>query len=162
MDCSRDRAPGAAEIIWLRRVADYVQPDRHLDYLLAVLQHPAGPDRHAVVRPRGVLRPRRFSGDSRHQHYRPQQAADPAARGATDRWIDRIAVRGAARLGLDPTQRNRVRDDFAWRRRTDRFLGTDPAYIFRRRSRHLRQPHQAVARIGLEFWAANPDLLSGR
>ena len=73
-----------------------------------------------------------------------------------------LVLRGAARLGLDPAQRHGVCDDLARRRRTGRLLGADPAHLLRRRSRHLRQPHQAAAPVRLEFRPANPDLLSGR
>ena len=38
----------------------------------------------------------------------------------------------------------------------------DPAQLLRRRSRRLRQPHQAAAAVRLEFRPADPDLLSGR
>ena len=86
----------------------------------------------------------------------------PLAAGAADRRAYRIVVRRAARLGLDPAQRNGLCDDLARRRRTDRLVGADPAHIFRRRSRHLRQPHQAAPGIRLEFRPADPDLLPGR
>ena len=99
----RDRSSAAAEAVQFRRLADDVQPDRHLHHLLAVLQHPARPDRHAVVRTCGLLRPRRLPGDPRHQHDRRQQAADPAAVGAADRRTDRPCCSRSCSAGSRPS-----------------------------------------------------------
>ena len=54
-------------------------------------------------------------------------------------------------MGIDPSQRHGVCDDFAWRRRTSRLLRAHPAQLLRRRSRHLRQPHQTAAVFDLNF-----------
>ena len=155
------RAAAAAQYLQFGRLADDVQPDRHLDHLLAVLQHPARPDRHAVVRSCGVLRPRRLPGDSRHEHHRRQQAADPAARGAPDRRPDRTVVRRPARLGLDPALRDGVRDDLARRRRTDRLVGADPAHVSSAAKPASPPTAPSCSSVRLEFRPANPDLLSG-
>ncbi len=60
-------------------------------------------------------------------------------------------------LGWVSTQRIRhgLCDDLARRRRTGRLLRADPAHLLRRRSRHLRQPHQAAA---LFDWSFGPQI----
>ncbi len=54
-------------------------------------------------------------------------------------------------LGWVSTQRSRHRvcHDLARRRRTGGVIGADPAHLLRRRSRRLRQPHQAAAPVRL-------------
>ena len=66
------------------------------------------------------------------------------------------------RLGLDPAQRHRLRDDLAGPRRAGRLERADPARLLRRRGGHHRQPHQAVPHLRLELRAADPGLLPDR
>src|SRR5262249_28086058 len=90
------------------------------------LQHPARPNGDAVVWSRGVLRPRRISGDSRHEPDRRLETPGAAAAGAFDRRNKRLVLCRYFWMGSNPSQPHGVRNDFAWRRRTSRLLLAHP------------------------------------
>src|SRR3954453_701478 len=98
----RPAAVGAAEDFRFGGGSDDLSPDRHLHHLLPFLQHSSRPNRAAFVRARRLLRPWRLSSDSRYQHYKRQQASDPATRHSPGRRLDGTILRCPAWLGFDP------------------------------------------------------------
>ena len=136
---------GLPLVVPLGHRADHDEPDGHHDHLRAVLQHAARPDRHAVVRPRGVLRPRRVLRRACDERDHPRQVSDPASGHSAGRRCCRARVRRHLRIGLDPARRHRLRDDLARPRRARRVELAHPAQLLRRRGRHHHQPHAPVS-----------------
>ncbi len=137
------RADRAADDLLVGRLADLLQPDRHRDRVRAVLQHPARPDRPAVVRPRRALRPRRLRRLPHDECGGVAWLADPAAVHPVVRRDRRPRVCDDHRLGHDQARRHGVRDDLARHRRIGGVLVADPALGVRRRVRHHHGPHRA-------------------
>ena len=146
LHCAAVRAVAGVLQQGLRADADVA--DGHHDHLRAQLQHAAGAERDAELRPRGVLRARRILRDARDEPHRGRLArlADFAA--AADRRVRRRAVRRDLRLPDDAQGGYAIRDDHARHRRDGVRRVADVSRILRRRRRDHGQPHRrsAVAR----------------
>ena len=119
----------------LRHRADDAEPDGHHDRVRALLQHAARPDRHALVRARGLLRARRLLRRARDERRHPRPAAGAAPADAARRRLRRPRVRHHLRLGVDAARRHRLRHDLARPRRARRLELAHPARLLRRRGR---------------------------
>ena len=154
-------SPSPRSLLLGRRADDDVGHGRH-DHLRPVLQHAAGTNGPAVVRPCGLLRPRRLRRHPRDERRHPRQARRAGGDHADRRRSGGARLRRPVRPRFDQARRPRLFHDLARHRRTGVLEFVHPAHVLRRRGGNHHQSRQAGAAVRAEVRAADRSLLSHR